>query len=288
MFGYVTPDKPNMYIKDYTMYKAFYCGICKKTGKMYGQLMRFTTNYDITFINILLHNILEQKVEIINQTCILNPIKKKSIVVSNHLTEQVINLNVLLADFKLDDDIIDNNKLSKKFFKFLIRRKVKRARQKLPEIYERIRKARIEQNNIENDNNKSIDKAAHPFASMIRDIFKLMAKERYTEDIGSLAYQLGRFIYIVDAIDDIDKDILNKDYNPVKLYYPDIYSKEDLFDKHSEDVDFILNSTYNEIRRCYSNTDFKLCEGVVTNILWYGLKSTINKIMGRNYAKESN
>ena len=75
MYGYIIPDKPNMYIKDFTYFRAFYCGLCKSIGSKCGQLARFSTNYDMTFYNILLHNILDKKVEISNETCILNPVR---------------------------------------------------------------------------------------------------------------------------------------------------------------------------------------------------------------------
>ena len=59
MFGYVLPDKPNMFMKDYAEYRAFYCGLCKSIGKKCSEVMRFTTNYDITFLNVLYHAIFD-------------------------------------------------------------------------------------------------------------------------------------------------------------------------------------------------------------------------------------
>ena len=91
MYGYVLPDKPNMFVKDYSLYKAFYCGLCKSTGKMCGQLMRFTTNYDMTFLNVLYHAILDKEVKFSEETCILNPIKKKSVVDDDELTPIISN-----------------------------------------------------------------------------------------------------------------------------------------------------------------------------------------------------
>ena len=64
MFGYVVPDKPNMFIKDFTMYRAFYCGLCKTIGKKCSQSMRFFTNYDMTFFAALLHAVRGEQVEI--------------------------------------------------------------------------------------------------------------------------------------------------------------------------------------------------------------------------------
>lgn len=279
MYGYVTPDKSNMYMKDYAIYRAFYCGICKCTGKMYGQLMRMSTNYDITFISILLHNILEQDIELRNEGCILNPIKKKSIVKKNDLLRQVVWLNTLLTDFKLNDDIKDNKSIIKWFMRIAITQKVRRARKNMPKVYDLIQDSRLQQDKVEQDKTASIDKAAHPFAQLLKDIFKEMCKDKYTQDIGDMVYHLGRFIYIADAIDDYDKDIRKRQYNPLVLMYDGIVDKKELLERKQDEIDFMLNSTYNRIKFHYQAMDFKLCEGVVTNILWYGMNSTIRRIL---------
>lgn len=288
MFGYITPDKPNMYMKDYAIYKAFYCGICKCTGKMYGQLMRMSTNYDITFISILLHNILEHDIELSNEGCILNPIKKKSIVCSNDLLKQVVWLNTLLANFKLTDDIQDDKSILKWFMRLALKRKVKKAKENMPEIYQLIQESRALQDQVEKENTISIDKAAHPFGNMLRDIFKIMCKDKYTNDVGDMMYHLGRFVYMADALDDFDKDKAKKKYNPLVLAYKDIKDRADLLCQKYNDIDFMLNSTYNRVKFHYQVMDFKLCEGVVTNVLWYGMSSTINRILsGEKYVNQS-
>jgi hypothetical protein len=287
MFGYVTPDKPNMYMKDYAVYKAFYCGICKCTGKLYGQLMRFTTNYDITFFTILLHNILEQSIELKNETCVLNPLKKKSVVKTNAVLKQSVYLNILLADFKLSDDVLDKGSIKSRIVRFFIKGKVKRATVSLPEVAERIERARKEQNEIETSMTQSVDKAAHPFASMLTDVFKIMCGTKYTEAVGALAYQLGRFIYISDAADDYDKDYHEGSYNPLRLLYPEIKDKAELLKVKDEEVEFMLRSAYSEVKRHYETMDFKLCEGVVTNILWYGMNAAIEKLISGEKNAES-
>jgi len=58
MYGYILPDKPNMYFKDYALFRAFYCGLCKVLGAEYGQSARLTVNYDMAFIAALAHSFL--------------------------------------------------------------------------------------------------------------------------------------------------------------------------------------------------------------------------------------
>ena len=53
MFGYVKACTPELKIKEFETYKAVYCSLCKKLGKSYGILSRFTLSYDFTFLAIL-------------------------------------------------------------------------------------------------------------------------------------------------------------------------------------------------------------------------------------------
>ena len=57
MFGYVRYDMPNLYIKDFMLYKAMYCGLCKGIGASCGQAARVGLTYDVAFLSALLHNI---------------------------------------------------------------------------------------------------------------------------------------------------------------------------------------------------------------------------------------
>ena len=68
MFGYVKTDLPNMYVKDVILYKAMYCGLCKGIGKTCGQKSRLLLNYDLTFLSVFAHNLLDVDVKIENVT----------------------------------------------------------------------------------------------------------------------------------------------------------------------------------------------------------------------------
>lgn len=247
MFGYILPDKANMLVKDYALYRAFYCGICKNTGRMYGQLARLLTNYDITFIAILLYNIKGYNIEIINRGCLLNPFRRKSSVKESELLKEIINLNLLLSDFKIKDDILDTKSIKKKIVYLLFRRKVNKAAQAMPKIKIILDKARDKQNIIEHNKTESIDRAADTFACMMRDIFNELLQEKFNDNISSMIYQLGRFIYVIDALQDYDKDIKDKSYNPFIYAYPNISNSTELFNKHNDDIEFILKSACNEI-----------------------------------------
>ena len=72
MFGYVIPDKNNMYIKDFNVFQGYYCGLCRALGKTGGPLTRLCTNYDVTFYSVLLHSIAGVDPKIERKVCFLN------------------------------------------------------------------------------------------------------------------------------------------------------------------------------------------------------------------------
>ena len=53
MFGYIRIAKPELKVKEYEMYKAIYCSLCRELGRSYGFLSRLTLSYDFTFLALL-------------------------------------------------------------------------------------------------------------------------------------------------------------------------------------------------------------------------------------------
>lgn len=281
MFGYVIPDKPNMFIKDFTLYRAFYCGLCKSIGKRCGQLMRLTTNYDMTFFSVFIHALTGTSTEISNEVCILNPVRKKSVIKSNPLMEKVVDANTILAHFKAVDDVADDNSAGKKLADSLvIKRHYKKACKRSPEAAEIIRQGFTELNRLEAERCENVDLIAHQFATVLKDLTKLLAGEDYSDAAGTLMYNLGRWVYFADAFDDADEDAKKKEFNAFLINYE--YKDRETFVKDKgEEAAFILNCCYKEIMNAFDSVKLKSYEGVITNIVWYGLREQTDRILRR-------
>lgn len=288
MFGYVLIDKPDMFVKDFAMYRAFYCGYCKSVGKKCSQIMRFTTNYDITFLDLLLHSVYGREKQLDNQVCVLNPLRKKTIGLRDELTDRCIDANNILLHYKLRDDILDKSGAGRGFIdKVVLRRHYKKACKNLPqsdrscaENYERLRK-------LEKENCAELDAAADPFACMMRDIGEEVFAEKYTPAIGDLLYNIGRWVYLTDAMDDLEKDAKSKNYNPFLAGYA-FESREKFIADKKEELDFIFAASQKAIMEAFDKITTPLYEGVLTNIIWYGLPAATKTIIGGNkIAKKS-
>ena len=278
MFGYVNIDKPNMLIKDYYLYRSFYCGICKAFKRHYSQAARFLTNYDVTFLAVLAFAVAEQPCEIRSESCILNPFVRKPIVAPNDLLLSVVDVTVLLGEYKLSDDILDGDR-KKKILRGIFKRDIRRAESRQPEIATIMRLRLEELYTLEREQCDSCDRVAGVFGEMLREVFKVLMGEKYTPESGDLVFGVGRWVYLADALDDIEDDYKSGNYNVFLLCYAGFADKKQFFAEHREDIEFILGSAYNGIHSRYEhipNTDY---EGVLTNVLWYGIKSRNQRLL---------
>lgn len=282
MFGYVIPDKMNMFMKDYYNYKAYYCGLCKRIGIDCGQLMRISTNYDMVFFDMFCHAVMEVSPKYHDEPCILSP-KKKTVVKGDELTDKVVDINTLLMYYKLLDDKLDSKKadIAKSLARSLVvSGKYKKAKKNFPELdnlfaseYERLR-------DMEKQGTFSIDMLADPFANILSQSVKSVLGDKCSSDIENMFYYLGKWVYIIDAVDDVEKDFKNKEFNPFFVGY-NYQNQDKFFEDKGKELEFLLMSSYNAIKNAYKNIELKFNEGAITNILWYGILMRTQDVLGR-------
>ncbi len=275
MFGYVIPDKQNMYIKDFNVFQAFYCGLCKTLGKTGSQITRLCTNYDVTFYSVLLHSLTDTKVQFERKLCTYNG-KKKVVVSADELSRKMADLSVMLVYYNAEDDVTDGKK-SRILIKWRLALRKAKASKRLPEIDKMMKNSFASLNALEKAKCDSIDRAADCFASLMRDITRALIK---TDDvIDTFTYNLGRLVYLLDAVDDVEKDTKKKRYNPLLLNYGECMNKADYLAKNADELSFLLNSTYNKMVASYNDMDIKLYEGVLSNTVYLGLKMQIEHLL---------
>ena len=278
MYGYVVPVKAELNTADFCLYRAFYCGICKATGKIYGQLPRFTTNYDMVFLSVLLHDYAKQEVAFSNEGCICNP-KKKTIVCRNELFDKIVAVNILLSYNKANDDVIDGGGIKKKTVRRMLKKHYLKAKQLLPQADEVISDRYAELLKLEKSGAVGIDRVAHCFASMLREL-GLMLTGASDEALGGLLYNVGKFVYLADALDDIDEDFKKKRYNPFLCEHGDYESRAQFISKHRDELTFTLASTVNRAIQCFNSMVFTGASDLLKNIVYKGLRSKCDELLG--------
>ncbi len=275
MFGYVIPDKQNMYIKDFNVFQAFYCGLCKTLGETGSQITRLCTNYDVTFYNVLLHSLAKKEVKFQRKLCVYNG-KKKVVVTTDELSKKMADIAVLLVYYNAEDDVTDGKK-SRILIKWRLALRKAKAAKRLPEIDKLMKNSFASLNALEKEKCDSIDRVADTFASLMRDITRTLIK---TDDtIDTFTYNLGRLVYLLDAVDDVEKDQKKKRYNPLLLNYGECANKADYLAKNADELSFLLNSTYNKMVASYNDMDIELYEGVLSNTVYLGIKMQMERLL---------
>ena len=280
MFGYVTPDKPNMFIKDFTLFRAYYCGLCICMGKEAGQFARLTVNYDMTVVSAFFHDLLEEERTVELTRCIGNP-RKRPIVQPTPLMHELCRFNLILAGLKIADDMADGDSC---FFKRLaFSSSVKKAREKSPELASLADRC-LERQLEEEKKEGGLDAAAEPFADMMRGVFRTLAKDKNTPAVEQLGYLLGKYVYFIDALDDYDEDVKKGRFNPFKRAFGAASFKE-LRDQKREDLEFIMEDIVKGVEEAYRDIKMGANEGIITNVFWYGLRRRIAMVLNKEDSK---
>ena len=276
MFGYIQPDIPYLYFKDATLYTALYCGLCKSIGRSCGQTARFGLSYDMTFLSALLHNIKNTDVTIEKQRCAANVFTRRPMALDDGITKTVACLNTLLTYYKLTDDILDEHKgrISRAFFK----RGYKKAKALHPDAAGIVKARMAELFELEKAGCASLDMAADPFGLMIADLSDYCLGESATEYTRKLFYGVGKWVYLIDALDDYDKDVKKKNYNPFVSAYK-APTKDEMLAKNREEVDFVFKSVFAENAECLKNIKFYFNTDLTDNIILRGMPASTRKVM---------
>ncbi len=276
MFGYVKPDLPYLYMKDDTLYKALYCGVCKSIGKCAGQCARFSLTYDIAFLSAVIHNLTKTDVEIKREHCVIHPITKRPIAKPDEISNVLGALNVILAYYKIQDDIVDNGK--GKVAKIFFSRGFKKSAKLCPKLKDIVESNYKMLSDLEKAGEKSIDKIAHPFSLMLAEISEVLLGENKTQHTFDYFYNFGKWIYLIDALDDYDKDIQKGNYNPFYMAYG-AKDYQELKGKFGEEISFIMSATLSGIESNFNNLRFGFNADLIRNISLRGTVETTKKVL---------
>lgn len=260
------------------LYKAMYCGVCKGISASCGQRARMGLTYDVTFLSVILHNIAGQDVTIEKSHCMTHCIRSKAMAEVDPLTEKLGALNTLLAYYKYTDDIMDGDKGRGKRLWF--KKGFKKAKQAYPELEEIVRRNLAAQEETEKSGADSLDRAADATANMLAEISDFLLEDKRTENTHNLFYAVGKWIYLIDALDDYDKDVKKGAYNPFVKAFGTASAKE-LIAKNRADVEYAFHSLFFDIRENLSGIKFHFNRDLSDNILLRGLPAQTKAVTSR-------
>lgn len=287
MFGYVKPFKPHMRICEFETYNAVYCGLCKILGKNYGLMSRMTLSYDFTFLGLMELALNDNEAKLEPQRCIVHPFRKKSCLKSPNGLDYTAAAATILIYNKIKDDVADKAFVAKfvsLFLKLLTVKAYKKASAKYPELSQYISEQMEIQNKLEAENCKSIDRASEPSSNMLAEIAAgLSEKTDEKRILRRFGYLLGRYIYIADAFDDIEKDFRSRGFNPLIVGDSAIHELDmQEVQKKTEDS---INFTLGALADAYVQLELKRFKTITDNIVYLGLKNTFYEMVKKKEEK---
>lgn len=267
MFGYVNVYKNELKIKDFNVYRAYYCGLCKALGEKFGALSRLGLSYDFTFLAIFLDSLNDKKVNFSSEGCAKHIGKKHLVVKDNPSVDYAADMSVALNYFKILDDIKDDF-FTKSYFLYL---PYKCAMRKISDIdgdiINEIKLQLDTLSRLEKEKCAEPDIASDAFAKIMRAIFSV---KNGLEDFG---YNLGKFIYLIDALDDLEKDKNKKSYNPyIEKFDGDIA-------KTVNSAEFALTYTLSRLADEFEKQKIYKNKEILKNIIYLGLRAKLDTIL---------
>ncbi len=211
MFGYVTIDKPELRFREFDVYRACYCGLCRELREKYGIAGQLSLTYDETFVILVLEGLYEPRVLKGTTRCAVHPVIKRP-VRKSVITEYAADMNVFLAYYKCVDDWNDEKKAAKGAFGQLLKKKAMHVSQKYPEKCEKIRTYLDRLSAFEKADVQNLDVMAGCFGHILEEIFA-WRQDRWEADLRRMGFYLGKYIYLADAYEDLEEDLKKGNYN---------------------------------------------------------------------------
>lgn len=261
MFGYVTVQKGELKVKDYYTYKAYYCGLCKVLKEKYGFLGQMTLTYDMTFLIILLTSLYEELPKHEKNRCIVHPAKKHEMMY-NQITEYAADMNIVLTYFHFADDWQDEKSKIGLTGIRLLHKTYLEIQEQYPDKCRKIQRCLQRLRAAEKRGENNIDLVSRYFGELMAELL-LYKEDVWKPTLKKVGFYLGKYIYILDAYDDLEKDRKNGSYNPLRSICEDA--------DYEEKCGQMLNLVLAECSSAFEKLPCIQYVDILRNILYVGV-----------------
>ena len=219
MFGYVRPSLGRLSQEDTARFSAMYCGLCRALGRRCGKAASLILNYDFTFLAVLLAE--GEAEDPLHGRCIVHPLQGRDYFPGNDALDLAADCSVILAWWQLKDAIADSGGQAAKYRSaaLLLKPAYERARRSRPDFDRSTRRQLEELSRLEAERCPSMDQAADTFALLLQSAAGEVEDSVKRRVLEQMLYHLGRWIYLVDAADDLAEDFSSGSYNPLIYRY---------------------------------------------------------------------
>ncbi len=284
MFGYLNIEKAKLQQDKQGVWQTFMCGMCFSTKRQFGNVPRLFISNDVNFFNVLFHAVLHMDVSVEQHRC-ASSIKKRPILHQTPLIDALSAANVLLTYWNLYDDIVDGGSLKKKVAFKALGRAYRKAKTIFPQLDAMLSDRYNELRRMEQSNVRSIDAVCHSFAELSRSFAELTLQRcadsntAVDENVLTLCYNLGKWIYLIDALDDAPKDAKSGNYNPFLACYG--FSDGMQLSQKYDEICFLMFAVLNRVAMCYNDLDLGMYGCILQNVLFDSIRDKTNEVLAR-------
>ena len=294
MFGYIKVHQPELKMGEFEQYRGIYCALCRRLGKRYGLFAQWSLSYDFTFLALMRLALADGCPGFQKKRCPYNPFKKRTCCCDTEQLDAAADAAVLLTYHKLRDTIADDRLLKRMGARLLLPMAAndrRRCRKRRPEWDEAVARCMEQQAALEAAQCSSVDAAAQPTAELLSFLFtRDVTDEKRRRVLERFGYCLGRWIYLMDAADDLADDLKQRRYNPLALAAGLTAFDEAAGQQARQRAQLSLNASLAECRAAYELLDIRRFDGMLRNVLTWGMPAVQRQVTapeeGENKANE--
>ncbi len=283
MFGYVRPLQPELKVRELEEYKSVYCGLCRTIGKRFGLIARLGLNYDFVFLAMVL-SWEAQPCTTVRRHCIVHPFSKRPMCQQMDSLAVAADESVILTYQKLRDDVADHgfwSGLPARIAAWAFRPSYRKAARARPEFDRTVSECLSQLTRLEQENCPSMDRPADAFARILQAAAPATGSRGRDRALGQLLYHVGRWIYLIDAWDDLPGDVKKGTYNPLQLRF------QGDAEAHLQEMQITLLHSRNLASSAYELAKAEHWDGILSNILYLGLPAVEQLVLSRSWQKRS-
>ena len=279
------PFKSELLVREYDQYKAAYCQLCRALKDHYGRAASFTLSYDCTFYALLALSTQEAKLSLHHGRCVVNPLKKCDFLRSDgEAYHKAAALSLLLTYHKLRDNVEDDSfakSLGSRVLLRLLSRKARKAAEEFPFLAKEAQRAMDGQQEAEKSG--GVDACAEPTANLLAALITELACDgKQAAALERFGYFLGRWVYLIDAADDLAEDLREGAFNP---FIPrlGLSGKTELSQEERKAADEAcnqaLNATAAQMLLAFNLLDLRDFGPILENVVTKGLPEIQREIL---------
>ena len=288
MFGYVRPHNPELRMRDYECYRAYYCGLCRAMGKCTGQCSRLTLSYDFVFLAAVRCYLSGEEPEIKKIRCLPHPLKRRKCVVNSRELDYCADASALLAYQKCRDDRMDERgfqKLGAAIAMIFLSAAYRKAKKRHPELDQKIADCLTQLHQYETSGTEpSADIPASIFGELMKDVCSEGLDGTNARLAAEIGQTLGRWIYLLDAADDLADDRKKNRFNPYTRLLGNPPTAAD-----AETLRVALKAILCETERAYQLMGDPPCPElgeILSNILYLGLPMAAEHVLTHSFLQQ--